>query len=95
MRREPFRGAVVEIFERCDDPDPDFIVPNEVRINGQLLAVTDDHPVVVERVEAAGSDVVRVTLTLLARRVTIGPAPDGTPIKDAAGNPVRIVKDPA
>jgi hypothetical protein len=68
-------GAIVEIIERTDIPDPSVIVPNEVRINGASLYASADDPVVVHEVSSSAQDVVRVTLTLLAKRVTIGAQP--------------------
>lgn len=65
-------GALVEIIERTDQPDPKVIVPNEVRINGIPLLASADDPVIVHEMAVQSNDVVRVTLTLLARRVVIG-----------------------
>ncbi len=67
--------AVVEIIETGDEFDPNVpvIIPNEVRINGQSLYTSAEHPIRVESVEiaGAGNSLVEVTLTLIARRVTI------------------------
>lgn len=70
-------AAFIEIVERTDDPDPKVIVPNEVRINGIPLLVPPfaDGPIVVHEIAIGARDVVRVTLTLFARRVVIGPEP--------------------
>lgn len=76
----PFRtgepsGAVVEIVEKdaatADSGGGSVIVPNDVRINGQSLLASADEPVVVHQVSTNADDCVRVTLTLLARRVSI------------------------
>ncbi len=68
-------GAVIEIIERTSDPDPDVIVPNEVRINGEALLASADDPVVVHEISTRADDLVRVTLTLFAKRVTIAAEP--------------------
>ena len=69
-------GAVIEIVEKgatTSDASPgdSVIVPNDVRINGQSLLVSVDDPVVVHEITTRGDGVVRVTLTLLARRISI------------------------
>jgi hypothetical protein len=82
----PPRGAVVEILERLRpgvDPDepPALIVPDEVRVNGVPLLVSVDGPVV-ERIDCGEHrepGVVRVTLTLFARRVLIDAVPAEVP----------------
>lgn len=66
------QGAVIEIIERTDCPDPQVIVPNEVRINGVALLASADDPVIVHETSTAPNELVRVTLTLFARRVVIG-----------------------
>jgi hypothetical protein len=68
-------GAFIEIIERTDNPDPQVIVPNEVRINGIPLLASADDPVEVHGISTLANDVVRVTLTLFARRVVIGHEP--------------------
>lgn len=68
-------GAFIEIIERTNDPDPKFIVPNEVRINGIPLLASADDPVEVHGISTQANNVVRVTLTLFARRVVIGHEP--------------------
>ena len=70
------RGAVVEIIERGRATDDDtaggsVIMPNEIRINGHALLSSDEHPVKVHDVEIEHPGLVYVTLTLIARRVTI------------------------
>lgn len=69
------RGAVIEIVEKrppgdYDNISGDIIVPNEVRINGQALLCSADHPVRVHEVSAKAGDAVLVTLTLFAKRVS-------------------------
>lgn len=70
--------AVVEILERADrsgfDESMPAAVPTEVRVNGQSLYTSSEHPVRVESIETGGSvggTLVEVTLTLIARRVVI------------------------
>lgn len=65
-------AATIEIIEYTDDPDPKVIIPNEIRINGKSVLAPADHPVIVHQVTAGGGDVVQVTLTLFAKRVTFG-----------------------
>ena len=64
-------GAFIEIIERSTAEDPEVIIPNEVRINGQSLYCSADDPITVHEVSTLGDHVVRVTLTLLAKRVVI------------------------
>ena len=71
-------GAVIEIIERTDDPDPLVIVPNEVRINGQKLLTAEGYPVTVHEVSTKARELVLVTLTLIARRVTFDSEPKST-----------------
>ncbi|MEU8726805.1 hypothetical protein [Streptomyces antimycoticus] len=47
------------------------IVPNDIRINGQSLLASADDPVILHEVSTRADELVRVTLTLLARRVSI------------------------
>ena len=63
-------GAYIEIVEKTKSPDahPQVIVPNEVRINGIPLLAADE-PIRVHEVSTSAHDLVRVTLTLIARRV--------------------------
>lgn len=73
--------AIVEILERnaagvghgFDETVP-VVVPTEVRVNGQSLYTSAEHPIRVESIETGGSSggtLVEVTLTLIARRVVI------------------------
>lgn len=70
-------GAVIEIVERRTKPaDPDsygaqLVIPNEVRINGQQLLLTQDNPIVIHEIKPTDDSLVTVTLTLVARRVVI------------------------
>lgn len=66
------RGAVIEIIERTKNPDHDVVVPNDVRINGQSLYCPVDDPIIVHEIRMNGEELVRVTLTLYAKRVIIG-----------------------
>lgn len=73
--QEP-RGAIIEIIEKgraTSDASPgeSVIVPNDVRINGQSLLASADDPVIVHEITSRADGVVRVTLTLFARRVSI------------------------
>jgi hypothetical protein len=70
------RGAVIEIVERRKTPvqdtmGDDVIVPDMIRINGQELLCSADHPIKVHEVEIPHRDAVLVTLTVFARRVLI------------------------
>ncbi|MGV9352299.1 hypothetical protein [Streptomyces misionensis] len=47
------------------------LVPNDIRINGQSLLTSAEDPVIVHEVSIRGDELVRVTLTLFARRVSI------------------------
>lgn len=74
------RGAVIEIIEKGRSTGDatigdSIITPNDVRINGQSLLASADDPVIVHQISTAGDELVRVTLTLFARRVII--AADG------------------
>jgi hypothetical protein len=68
-------GAVIEIIERGKTTDDttggSVIVPNEVRINGHSLLTSAEEPVIVHEMSTRADDLVRVTLTLFARRVSI------------------------
>lgn len=71
--------AVIEIVERRHGKPngsvgDELVVPTEVRINGTTLLTPTDHPVKVHEmaVSPSGKDMVLVTLTLIAKRVTIG-----------------------
>lgn len=71
--RKPL-APVVEIVERGDGAAaaPHVVVPNDVRINGQSLLCSAEHPVVVHEINVEGNrNCVYVTLTLIARRVVI------------------------
>lgn len=74
--------AFVEIVERghpgYDEADPrsGYIKPNEVRINGVPLAVPRGEQIEVHGVQmndTTGDDVLKVTLTIFARKVVLGP----------------------
>lgn len=71
----PPRGAVIEIIEKGratdDTTGGSVIAPNDVRINGQSLAASADDPVIVHEMSTRSDELVRVTLTLFARRVSI------------------------
>lgn len=66
-------GMFLEIVERRPpgQADPEAIVPNQVRINGIPLLVPDGQSIKIHEIEL-GDDVVMVTLTAFAKRVTIG-----------------------
>ena len=77
------RGAVIEIIEtgRATSDDSigeSVIAPNDVRINGQSLLASAEDPVIVHQVSTTGDELVRVTLTLFARRVVIAAEGDLT-----------------
>lgn len=74
----------LEVVERVpgaqtqDDADAwtkGFVRPNAVRLNGQPLAVPRGEQIAVERIEVDGEDLLKVTLTLFARRVILGAEP--------------------
>jgi hypothetical protein len=64
-------GATIEIVETQKGPvvPGGVLVPNDVRINGQSLHASAEHPVIVHQVTSKAQDLVYVTLTLLAHRV--------------------------
>ena len=71
-------GAFIEIVEYAGSAftgDPDLagevIIPNDVRINGQSLYCDADSPVIVHEMSTNPLGAVKVTLTLLAKRVEI------------------------
>ncbi|MFF0588422.1 hypothetical protein ACFYWD_20895 [Streptomyces sp. NPDC003781] len=76
----PARGAVIEIIERGratdDTTGGSIVVPDEIRINGQALLASAEHPVKVHDVEIEDRSLVYVTVTLLARRVVIAAEDD-------------------
>ncbi|MFE6903799.1 hypothetical protein ACFVFJ_44460 [Streptomyces sp. NPDC057717] len=70
------RGAVIEIIEKGRATSDatmgeSVIVPNDVRINGQSLLASGDDPIIVHEISTHPDNCVRVTLTLLARRVSV------------------------
>ncbi|MGW4199627.1 hypothetical protein [Streptomyces sp. NPDC004726] len=75
-------GAVIEIIEtgRATDGTTggSVLVPNDIRINGQSRLASADDPVTVHEVSTRSDDLVRVTLTLFARRVSIRAENDPT-----------------
>lgn len=68
-------AAVIEIIERGKTTDGTLggsvIIPNEIRINGYPVATPADKPVIVHEIALASDELVCVTLTLFARRVSI------------------------
>lgn len=68
-------ACVIEIVERTNDPDPKVIVPNEIRINGTPVLAPADYPVEVHGMSIGSDDLVRVTLTLFAKRITVAAEP--------------------
>ena len=70
MTREPVDIEIVEVVPK-GSPTGREIIPNEIRINGRPVSAPGDFPVIVHEMPISSSDVVRVTLTLFARRVTI------------------------
>ncbi|QVJ03050.1 hypothetical protein KGD82_13530 [Nocardiopsis eucommiae] len=66
-------GALIEIIEKHTDPnDPAIILPNEIRINGTPVLAPAEDPVIVHEMDVKNRDAIKVTLTLYARRVTMG-----------------------
>jgi hypothetical protein len=77
MDKDTPQAAFLEIIERRrGKPDgtlgDDIVVPTEVRLNGQLLAMPAGSPVRVHEIEVSGEDCVVATLTLLVKRLVIG-----------------------
>jgi hypothetical protein len=66
-----------------DDPNYEVAAPNEIRINGQKLFVSSDHPVTVHDLELPSKGVVSVTLTLVAKRVSFSVEPIEDPVESA------------
>lgn len=64
-------AVTIEIIERTNAPDPKVILPNEIRINGTPVLAPADDPVIVHEMSISSEDVVKVTLTLYAKRVTV------------------------
>jgi hypothetical protein len=68
-------GAVIEIIERGakteDTTGQSVIIPDDVRINGQSLLVDAESPLIVHEMKIDNNSLVNVTLTLVARRVSI------------------------
>jgi transcription elongation factor Elf1 len=68
-------AAVIEIIERGATTDDttggSVVMPNEIRINGHPVASPADKPVIVHEMAVTGDELVQVTLTLFARRVSI------------------------
>lgn len=71
--------ALIEIVERNgpeydpERPGTGVIRPNEVRINGTPLLVPRDETITVHEVEVGADALLKVTLTVFARRVSMGP----------------------
>lgn len=69
-------GALIEIIERGDsDLDfPQVVIPNEVRINGVPILMSGDDEIIIHenRIGVDGREMVKVTMTMFARRVVIG-----------------------
>lgn len=64
-------ASVIEIVEKSPgEPAHGVILPNEVRLNGVPLLLADE-PIVVHEMQIPSRDLVRVTLTLIAKRVAI------------------------
>lgn len=68
---------IVERGKRANKPgDLGVVVPSEVRVNGHPVLTPKGYPVTVHEIEVGGEpDAVQVTLTLLARRVSVGYEP--------------------
>lgn len=77
MDKEP-QGAFLEVIERRrGKPDgslsDDLVVPTEVRLNGQLLALPANYPIKIHEVVVSGrgDECVLATLTLFVKRLVI------------------------
>ena len=80
-------APVIEIIDRNKPGDTlasTVCVPSDVRINGVSLLV-EDESVTVHEIDLKNLDLVRVTMTFLARRVSIGFADEITSPPAAAG----------
>jgi hypothetical protein len=70
---QPPTGAVIEIIERDRATDDTLggsvIMPNRILINGQPVLTPDDKPITIHEIN--GDELVTVTLTLFARRISI------------------------
>lgn len=73
MAEQTPTAADIELIERRrtteDSAGGSAIIPNEVRINGQPVLVPSDTPITVHEIRP--DELVRVTLTLFARRISI------------------------
>jgi len=67
---EPVRGA--QTIEEAEAQLDGMIVPRVVRLNGVPLRVPRGEAITLHETEVSGEDVVKVTLTLFARRIVIG-----------------------
>jgi hypothetical protein len=72
------KACSIEIIEkrvegRCNPYG--VIVPDEIRING-VPVLASDKPITIHAIELDAHDIVMVTLTLFARRITIGAEDD-------------------
>jgi len=67
---EPVKGA--ETLEEAEAHLDGMIVPRVVRLNGIPLRVPRGHRIEVHEMAVDGEDVLKVTLTLFARRVVVG-----------------------
>lgn len=78
MTSDKPQAAYIEIVEKgAPEFDPDLpgsgvIRPNEIRINGTPLLCPHNETITIHEINVDGDDVVRVTLTLFARRVVFG-----------------------
>lgn len=80
------QGAVIEIIERRDSQSdqPQVLVPNEIRINGEKVMVPSGHPITIHPTEPESGvpdDMVLVTVTVMARRIIVDA--DQAPAEDA------------
>lgn len=62
-------GAVIEVIERSNTDDQDFIVPNLVRINGQEILCPEG--AIVEVKPMGNTEAVVVTVTMFAASFTV------------------------
>lgn len=80
--RERPVACEIEIVERLrgEVHDEMGIVPNDVRINGTSVLVSSIDPVIVHQMDFTDRDVVKVTLTLMARAIHVhAESSDATP----------------
>ena len=70
----PDEGAYIEIVDTVDRGG-EYLLPTLVRVNGTPLLTMADDPIIVHEIVSEPMELVKVTLTLVARRVEIKSEP--------------------